>query len=147
MKINDVSSQINILKTDSLKDAKKLDASDANGFAAILEKAGQEGDDEKLKEACDQFEAIFINMFMQNIRNAQGEGGIIPKGQGEKMFEGMLDEEMSKEMAKSGGFGISKVMYDQLSKQYGISDPKSVEQETEETEEPKKEYKSFDLKG
>jgi flagellar protein FlgJ len=32
------------------------------------------------------------------------------------MFEGMLDQEISKEVAKGRGIGLAKLMYEQLSK-------------------------------
>lgn len=122
----------------------KAAANTGTDFDDILKKASEAGDSEKLREVCDQFESIFINMMFKNFRGTLSDDSLVPRGQGEKIFEGMLDEEMSNEMAKSGSFGISNVMYQQLSKQYGF-DEEDVK--TKETTEEKPTKVSIDLKG
>jgi len=84
-------------------------------FEDVLKAAQQSKDSVKLKAACEQFEAVFIQMMMKNMRNTVQDGGFIEKSYAREMFEGMFDEEIAKEVAKGQGIGISQMMYDQLS--------------------------------
>ncbi len=73
-------------------------------------------EEKALKSACEDFEAIFINMMLKSGRNTVVEGGFIEKSNGTKMFEDMYDQEMSSAMSKSGngGMGIAKMLYTQM---------------------------------
>lgn len=73
-------------------------------------------EDKRLKEVCQDFEAIFIHMMLKSGRDTVSEGGLIEKSNGTKMFEDMHDQEMSTLMSKSedGGMGISKMLYEQM---------------------------------
>lgn len=89
---------------------------ETNNFKQLLQQAKESNDTEKLKSACQQFESVFINILMKNMRDTVTEGGLIKKSHAREMFEGMLDQEISKEVAKGGGIGLAKLMYEQLSK-------------------------------
>lgn len=74
-------------------------------------------DDKALKQATEEFEAIFIKMLLDaQDKTVDREGSMFYGGNGEDIFRGMLNEERSKTMAKSGEFGLAKLMYEQLSK-------------------------------
>jgi len=122
MDINNINKTISMITAQNSTTSVEAEASTGTDFDEILKKASEAGDSEQLREVCNQFESIFINMMFKDFRGSLSEDGLIPRGQGEKIFEGMLDEEMSKEMSKSGAFGISDVMYQQLSKQYGFDE-------------------------
>jgi flagellar protein FlgJ len=117
MKIsNDVmTGNINQIKTKSAK-------SNTEDFKKILEEAKNSNDKEKLEATCKQFESIYINILMQNMRKTVGDGGLIEKSHARKMFEGMLDEEISKEVSKGQGMGLAQIMYQQLSQKNGIDE-------------------------
>lgn len=83
-------------------------------FKKILNDALAEQDDEKLKKACQDFEAIFVNMLLKSMKNTVNEGGLTKKSHARKMFEGMLDEEMANSISKGKGIGIAEVIYDSL---------------------------------
>lgn len=89
-------------------------------FQAVLDKAaaGQsEKDDATLKEACESFESYFMQMMFREMRKTSfDDNGFIPKSQAEKMFTDMLDEEVSKSSARSGGIGLAEMMYKQMTK-------------------------------
>ncbi|MCD5413753.1 MAG: rod-binding protein [Clostridiales bacterium] len=69
-----------------------------------------------LLEACKQFEAIFLNMMLQQMRSTVGTGGLTEKSQAREIFESMKDEKMTEEMAiDGGGIGLAKQLYQQLS--------------------------------
>lgn len=100
-----------------------------SGFDKILEEAKQSGDTTPLKDACNELEAVFINMMMKNMRppESDDDDSFFKKSESEKFFEEMLDEEYSKKMSKAGGIGISDMLFDQLSKTiYNNEDEKKV---------------------
>ena len=82
-----------------------------------------------LRDASTEFEAIFMNQLVSAMRKTVGESGLIQKSQGEKMFEGMLDEEWARGLAgRPGHSGLSEMIYRQLSRQMELEDepPRSV---------------------
>ncbi len=75
---------------------------------------GGPGQNEKLREACEEFEAIFTQQLLSAMREATVESGLMPKSSGEKAFQSMLDEQRSLQMAKSGSLGLGEMIYQQL---------------------------------
>ncbi|MCB2183517.1 MAG: rod-binding protein [Desulfobulbaceae bacterium] len=72
-------------------------------------------ENKKLKEACEDFEAILLNKILSSMREMIPEGGLFEKSYGEKIYQSMLDEEMTKQMAHGKGIGLSELLYEQLS--------------------------------
>lgn len=76
-----------------------------------------EKDDKALKEACEGFESIFLNMMMKEMRKTVDKSGLMSDSFATGTFEEMLDEEVSKAASKGKGIGIADAMYKQLSAQ------------------------------
>lgn len=76
-------------------------------------------EEEKLQKACDDFSTLFVSMLWKEMRNTIPENDFLPKSTAEKIFQEMMDNELSKEMAKNQGFGLSRTLYEQL--KLGIS--------------------------
>jgi len=91
--------------TKSLENAKV--AVDASGVSA-----GEEA--KKLREACEGFEAMFLDIMFKEMRNTVPENTLFGQSQGEKIWHSMLDTELMQNVAKSGGVGIADMMYDNL---------------------------------
>lgn len=91
---------------------------ESQAFKKILEDAKNSNDKEKLEATCKQFESIYMNILMQNMRKTVMDGGLVEKSHAREMFEGMLDEEISKEVSKGQGMGLAQIMYEQLSKNF-----------------------------
>lgn len=91
--------------TKALEDAKV--SVDASGISA-----GEES--KKLREACEGFEAMFLDIMFKEMRNTVPENTLFGESQGEKIWHSMLDTEMMQNVAKSGGVGIADMMYDNL---------------------------------
>jgi flagellar protein FlgJ len=89
--------------------------SNENSFKFELIKAMEENDEESLKRACQDFEAYFLNVVFKEMRNSIPKGDLIPKSMAQQTYEEMLDQEISKEGAKSGSIGLADLMYNQLS--------------------------------
>ncbi|GKX28500.1 hypothetical protein SH1V18_09800 [Vallitalea longa] len=89
---------------------------ETESFEAALNQAQEKQDDKQLQESCREFEQYFVNQLFKEMRNTVHSDGLIPKSQGEKIFEDMLYEEYSTEISKGEGIGISQMLYKQLSK-------------------------------
>ncbi len=80
---------------------------DASGISA-------EEEAKKLREACQGFEAMFLDIMFKEMRNTVPDNTLFGKSQGEKIWHSMLDTELMQNVAKSGGVGIADMMYDNL---------------------------------
>ena len=71
-------------------------------------------DDARLREASNEFEAIFIQQMLKTMRKTSLESDLIKKSEGEKIFRSMLDEQYARLSAKSGSLGLGEMIYQQL---------------------------------
>lgn len=72
-------------------------------------------DDEKLMDACREFESVFTYMMLKEMKKTVPDDGVVEKSQGTIMFEEMHLEELSKEMSQGdNGIGLARVLYDQF---------------------------------
>ncbi len=70
--------------------------------------------DKRLKEACRQFESIFTYEMLKSMRNSIQKCDLFSGGQAEEIYQSMLDQELSKNMAGKGSNSIANVLYQQL---------------------------------
>lgn len=77
-------------------------------------------DQAKLREVADLYEQHFIKEMIKQMKSAQlnAEGTMLKKNQAEKIFQEQLDEQYSKEWNKQGTFGLSDMIYQQLSERF-----------------------------
>lgn len=92
--------QLNALDPNSLGDLKRLARTDGQS-------------DQALRAAAKQFEALFMQMVMKSMRNATPSGGLLDSEQG-KLFQGLLDQQLSMNMAQGKGTGLAETLYRQL---------------------------------
>lgn len=77
--------------------------------------------DKRLREAAGDFEAIFISMMMQSMRKAFPKNEMFHGGQGEDVFQGLMDQELSKRAAMNGrGIGIGEMLYKSLARSANV---------------------------
>jgi len=70
---------------------------------------------EELLEACQEFEAIFANIMLKEMRNTVDDSGLTEKSRAREMFQEMHDEVLTKEISKgNNGIGVAKMLYDQM---------------------------------
>lgn len=123
MSLNNISG-INIQNISDINKAKKANI-ETDNFKQTLDNAINSGQDDELKEACTEFESYFLNMMFKSMRKTVvSNGGIFGKSNAEKIFQDMLDEQMTDKMAKQGGIGLADMMYKQLSRQNNAIDIK-----------------------
>lgn len=86
-----------------------------NGLGGLNgRKLSPEAKAQKLREACEGFESIFIQKMWQEMRNAVPKTGLLA-GREERFWQDMYDQELSKSMTRAGGIGLADMMYEQLS--------------------------------
>jgi murein DD-endopeptidase MepM/ murein hydrolase activator NlpD len=76
-----------------------------------LQEAG--GNREELKQASQNFEALFIKKLWQQMRKTLPEDGMLRSGMQEKYLS-MFDQEFSRKMAEAGGIGLSRMIMNSL---------------------------------
>ncbi|MBN1903844.1 MAG: peptidoglycan DD-metalloendopeptidase family protein [Deltaproteobacteria bacterium] len=81
--------------------------------------------DAKLKKACVDFEAVFTYEMLKSMRKSIEKGDLFHGGQAEEIYESMLDQELSQNIAGKSSNSISEILYNQL---------KNIHQLTEQAE-------------
>ena len=89
-------------------------ALDSRGLGDLKQSA-KAGSPEALRSTATQFEAMFINMMMKSMRDATPQDGPLDS-QTTKTFTGMLDQQMSQNLARRG-VGLADVLVRQLTTQ------------------------------
>lgn len=85
---------------------------DFQGFAD-LKSAARDKSPEALREVAQQFEAIFIKMMLQSMRDASLADGIFESDQSE-MYLGMFDQQLALDLSAKQSFGIADALIRQL---------------------------------
>lgn len=86
-----------------------LDVQSVNSLKLDAKQASPEA----LKQAAQQFEAVFMNMLMKSMREATPQDGMFESEQ-TRMYTSMLDQQLTQRMA-GRGIGLADVMVRQLS--------------------------------
>ncbi|MBC8366171.1 rod-binding protein [bacterium] len=77
-----------------------------------------------LKEAAQDFEALFLRQLLASMRRTVPEGDPDMKGPGMEIYENMLDAEFAKHISQSGrGLGLADMLMKQFEKA-GVSHEK-----------------------
>ena len=69
-----------------------------------------------LYKACQDFESIFIKQMLNVMRKTVHKTGLMDGGMAEEIFEDMLYDEYALKMAQSRQFGLSDMLYGELSR-------------------------------
>jgi flagellar protein FlgJ len=73
-----------------------------------------------LKKATQQFEGYFVNELLKEMRKTVPKDTLIKDdGDGQEIFQGMMDQTLSDSMSSRGDLGMAKMMYDQLAPSLG----------------------------
>ena len=71
---------------------------------------------EKLRESCEGFEAIFLQKMWEQMRKTVPKEGFL-HSKDEETYQSLFDVELCKKMAGAGGIGLADMLYIQLSQQ------------------------------
>lgn len=83
--------------------------------------SAEEEKDRKLRKSCADFEALFISYIFQTMRKTVPEGHATAKMPGKDSYTMIMDHKLSEDLARRGGIGLQKVLYDQLKRSRGIA--------------------------
>lgn len=89
--------------------------------------------DKKLKEACKQFESVFTYEILKSMRNSIQKCDLFSGGQAEEIYQSMLDQELSKNMAGQGDNSIANMLYQQLKQIDNIRESADIEGSDDKT--------------
>jgi flagellar protein FlgJ len=83
-----------------------------------LRHAAQDQSPETVRKVAQQFEALFIQMMLKNMRNAGIEDKLFGSDQ-EKMYRDMFDQQLSVDLSEKGALGLADLLVRQLSRPPG----------------------------
>jgi flagellar protein FlgJ len=95
-------------------------------------KAAQQGPAQAgkgLRQAAEQFEALFLNIMMKTMREAtaSNEEGDLFGSSSVKTYESLFDQEIAQQMAKRGGLGLADMMVKSWERNNGAASAASAE--------------------
>jgi len=70
--------------------------------------------EQKLREACEGFESIFVQKMWEQMRATLPKEGYLHSKE-EEFWQSMFDQELAKKMTAAGGIGLADMIYEQLS--------------------------------
>ena len=73
-----------------------------------------ENESVQLRDACHDFEAIFLGYLLQQMRKTVEKSSLMPETPAERIYTTMFDDEVAKAACKGGGTGLGDMIYDSL---------------------------------
>jgi len=73
-------------------------------------------EEKKLKEACQEYESMFISQLLSTMRKSVPKSDIFGDRKNEEMFQDMMDGEVAKTWSKTEGIGLANILYQQMKK-------------------------------
>lgn len=96
---------------------------DNHALDSLRKEAFGDNKEAALREAAQQFEAIFLNMVMGSMRKANdvfAEGNML-NSRYTKMYRDMYDQQLTSELSSQGSLGLADLMVKQLSGKAGLN--------------------------
>ncbi len=78
--------------------------------------SGKSGEDDRLKQACSDFQSIFVKQMLDSMRKTVNKTGLLDGGRAEEIFEDMLYDEYAQKISKTADLGLDDMLYQQLSR-------------------------------
>jgi len=98
-----------------------------NKISDVTKNIEAASDDAELRDACADFESLFLYKLMQTMRKTVPESGLIDGGLAEDIYTDMLDERIADMAATRGrGTGLGERLYFDLKRAYGDQVVKST---------------------
>ena len=72
----------------------------------------------ELTKATQDFEAIFLNMMVQAMWKTIPKSELYEESGATEIYEGIIQSALSDEIARGGGLGIGKMLYQKVSKEH-----------------------------
>jgi len=75
-------------------------------------------DQKAMQEASKDFEALFLQSLLKEMRKTVPENKMFPKSNAQEMYEEMQDAELAGHMAEYQSLGLAEQVYQQLERQH-----------------------------
>lgn len=111
--------------------ANALSGQKDNSFEKALLSAKNARDNQRLKEACEDLESVFVYQMLQAMRSTIGNDPLLGNSLARNVYESMLDEEIARSVSRSGRIGLADVIYKQLSQNMSSPVPGNDKQTTD----------------
>jgi flagellar protein FlgJ len=82
-----------------------------------------EKQDRALKKACQDFESLLVAQMLHSMRSTVEKSDLFGSRDKEELWQGMMDDEVAKQISRTGAFGIGDLIYRQLSAKSLTPDP------------------------
>lgn len=89
------------------------------GQYAALRRSAEQDDPAALREVAGQFEALFIESMLKDMRDTSLGESLFTDSDQHKMYQGMLDQQLSVEMASGRGIGLAEMLVRQMGGEVG----------------------------
>lgn len=80
------------------------------------ELASGKTEEQKLRSACEGFEAVFVNKLWKQMRSNVPQEGYLHSRE-EKHYVGLFDQKLAEKLSSAGGIGIGDMLFEQLREQ------------------------------
>lgn len=94
-------------------------------FVPVDKSQPKQADVEKLRKICANFEAIFVEKLFKSMRKSSGDDSLFGDGLGAQTYQSMFDSKLSEKIAQDGGFGVGKLLFNELSSRFLQAENKS----------------------
>ncbi len=98
------------------KSQQALEKNKLDTYSTSFEQVLKSKDRKKLEKVAVDFEEMFVNILLKNMRNTVLKSELSDNSYQKEMYQGMLDNEYAKEIARTKSFGISKLIVDNFEK-------------------------------
>ena len=100
--------------------------------ALLARRATERGGDSpaQLKEACQEFEAIFLGHILKCMRATIPSSTLFGKSTGQRIFEELLDDQVAGEMAHTGSLGLAELLQRDLTSREAAPSPEQPPEPT-----------------
>ncbi len=69
---------------------------------------------ERLRSACQDFEALFLGMLLHEMQSTVPKSGVLPLGTGGEIYQSLWAQEVGRAAARSSPLGIATMLLDAL---------------------------------
>lgn len=84
------------------------------GQSSSIEMKGATNDDQRLKQTCQEFEAVMVQMMFKAMRGAEVEGGLFEKDMASDVYRDLFDGEVARDLAHNQSMGLGLRLYQQI---------------------------------
>jgi flagellar protein FlgJ len=78
-------------------------------------------EERRLRSTAHEIESIFLAHMLKTMRQASGSKGTPLSGQGQRVYQEMMDEHLGRALSKGGGLGLSDMLVRDVLRRQGVT--------------------------